>query len=96
MAPAQVVAMVVASVALLGLVGGIVGIPVGLVLHRVILRSMGQIATGTAIPPDFFDLIGHAVLPLLALAGMATAAMGAWAPAQWAASSGVAEVLQAE
>jgi peptidoglycan/LPS O-acetylase OafA/YrhL len=37
-----------------------------------------------------------AALPLLALAGVAIAALGAWVPAQWAASSGVAEVLQAE
>jgi putative ABC transport system permease protein len=96
MAPGQIVAMVVASVALLGLVAGGLGIPVGLVLHREILQSMGQIATGTAIPPSFFDLISHAVLPLLALAGVAIAAVGAWVPAQWAASSGVAEVLQAE
>ena len=67
-----------------------------LALHREILQLMGQIATGTDMPPGFFDLISHAVLPLLALAGVAIAALGAWVPAQWAASSGVAEVLQAE
>src|SRR5205807_8134728 len=60
MAPTQVVSMVVASVAVLGLVAGALGIPVGLALHREILQSMGQIATGTAIPPSFFDLINHA------------------------------------
>ncbi len=96
MAPAQVVTMVVASVALLGLVAGGLGIPVGLLLHRAILQFMGQIATGTNIPPAFFDLISHAVLPLLALTGVAVAALGAWLPAQWAASGGVAEVLQSE
>jgi putative ABC transport system permease protein len=57
---------------------------------------MGQAASGTRIPPAFFDLINHAELPLLALAGVVIAAIGAWLPAQWAASSGVAEVLQAE
>ena len=57
---------------------------------------MGQIATETAIPGGYFDLISHAVLPLLALAGVAISAVGAWVPAQWAAASGVAEVLQAE
>ena len=96
MAPRQVVAMVVSSVAMLGLIAGGLGIPVGLELHRQILQIMGQIATGTAIPPSFFDLIGHGVLPLLALAGVAIASLGAWLPAQWAASSGVAEVLQSE
>jgi putative ABC transport system permease protein len=88
--------MVVASVAVLGLIAGGLGIPVGLALHREILQLMGQIATGTDMPPGFFDLISHAMLPLLALAGVAIAALGAWVPAQWAASSGVAEVLQTE
>jgi putative ABC transport system permease protein len=88
--------MVIASVALLGLIAGGIGVPLGLELHRQILLFMGQIASGTGIPPAFFDLINHAVLPLLALSGMAVAAVGAWVPAQWAASSGVAEVLQAE
>jgi putative ABC transport system permease protein len=96
MAPRQVVTMVVASVALLGLVAGIFGIPLGLELHRQILQFMGQIATGTAIPPAFFDQISHAELPLLALTGVAVAALGAWLPARWAAAGRVAEVLQAE
>jgi putative ABC transport system permease protein len=96
MAPAQVISMVVASIALLGLVAGFAGIPIGLVLHAQILAFMGQAASGTRIPPDFFDLINHAALPAFALAGMVIAAIGAWAPAQWAASRGVAEVLQTE
>ncbi len=96
MAPHQVVAMVVASVALLGLIAGGLGIPLGLELHRQILQTMGRIASGTDMPAVFYDLIDHAVLPLLALAGVAIAAVGAWVPAQWAAVSGVAEVLQAE
>jgi putative ABC transport system permease protein len=96
MAPGQVVTMVVASVAVLGLVAGALGVPVGLFLHRQIIQFMGQIAAGTAIPPSFFDLINHGMLALLALAGVAIAALGAWVPAQWAASSGVAEVLQSE
>ncbi|MDQ2743488.1 MAG: ABC transporter permease [Chloroflexota bacterium] len=96
MAPRQVVGMIVASVAFLGVIAGVLGIPVGLRLHAQVITLMAQAATGSNIPPAFFDLIGHAELPLLALAGVAIAALGAWLPAQWAASSGVAEVLQAE
>lgn len=96
MAPAQVVSMVVASVAILGVIAGIAGIPIGLALHQQILQFMGQIASGTGMPASFYDLIPHLELPLLALCGVAVAALGAWVPAQWAASSGVAEVLQAE
>jgi len=96
MTPAQVVAMVVSSVAVLGLIAGALGIPIGLELHRQILHTMGHIASGTAMPARFYALIGPTLLPLLALAGVAIAAVGAWAPAQWAALSPVAEVLQAE
>ncbi|HLJ67776.1 MAG TPA: FtsX-like permease family protein [Chloroflexota bacterium] len=96
MAPAQVVAMVITSVAVLGVVAGALGIPAGYLLHREIIQFMGQVASDTAIPPSFFDLIDHRIYPLLALAGVAIAAVGAWIPAQWAASSRVAEVLQSE
>lgn len=99
MAPGQVIVMVVASVTMLGVATGALGVPVGLALHRQVLLFMGQIASGTGMPPAFFDLIGHAVLPLLALAGVAVvavAALGAWVPARWAASSSVTDALQAE
>jgi len=96
MAPRQVVAMVVSSVVALGLVAGIIGIPLGLLLHALVLTFMARAASGSDIPPSFFDLINHAELPLLGLAGVIIAALGAWAPAQWAASSGVVEVLQTE
>jgi putative ABC transport system permease protein len=96
MAPFQVVAMVVSSAAALGVLAGILGVPLGLELHRQILTLMGQAASGTDIPPAFFDLMSRWVLVLLALSGTLIAALGSWLPAQWAASSGVAEVLSAE
>jgi putative ABC transport system permease protein len=96
MAPAQVVAMVITGVAFLGLIAGVVGIPLGYMLHREIIQFMGQVASNTAIPPAFFDLIPHTILPLLGLAGVAIAAIGAWIPAQWAAARRVAGVLQTE
>jgi putative ABC transport system permease protein len=96
MAPIQVIAMVLSSTVMLGVLGGILGIPVGLVLHRHILTIMAQIASGSGVPSSFFDLINHALLPLLALIGVAIAMLGAWLPAQWAASRPVASTLQAE
>jgi putative ABC transport system permease protein len=96
MAPHQVVSMVLTSVVLLGLVAGVLGIPLGLLLHAQVISLMAHAASGSNIPPSFFDLINHTELPLLALAGVLIAALGAWMPAQWAASSGVAEVLQTE
>jgi putative ABC transport system permease protein len=96
MAPHQVVTLVLMSVAGLGIVAGVIGIPMGLALNREVLQLMGQIASGTNIPPSFFNLIKADVLPLLALSGVVIALLGAWIPAQWAASSRVAGVLQAE
>lgn len=96
MTPGGVTSMVVASVALLGLVAGGLGIPAGLTLHHEILRSMALIATDTELPAGFYDAIDHTVLPLLALTGVIIAAIGAWIPARLAAYSGVANVLQAE
>jgi putative ABC transport system permease protein len=96
MAPGQVVAMVVASVAGLGAAAGLAGVPLGLLLHAQVLVLMAQTASGTGIPPGFVDVIAHWQLPLLALAGVAVAAAGAWLPARWAAGGPVAEVLAAE
>jgi putative ABC transport system permease protein len=96
MDPRSVVGMVVTSVALLGVIAGAIGIPVGLVLLRNILSFMGKIASGTNIPPSFFDPISHIMYPLLLLSGAFIAVIGAWLPAQWAASSGVSDVLSRE
>lgn len=96
MGPRQVVAMVVASVIGLGLVAGVAGIPLALGLHAQVLRLMAQVASGTGIPPGFYDVIARWQLPVLALGGVAVAAAGAWMPARWAARGPVAEVLQAE
>ena len=96
MGPRGVVGMVVVSIALLGVIAGAIGIPLGLVLHRNILSFMGKIASGTNIPPSFFDPISHAAYPLLLLSGAIIAVIGAWLPAQWAASSSVSDVLSRE
>jgi putative ABC transport system permease protein len=96
MTPRQVVAMVLASVALLGIVGALVGIPAGIALHANILVLMGQIASSTGIPKAFFQVFGIPMLVGLGLAGIAIAMLGAMLPAQWAAHSRVTEVLQAE
>ena len=96
MTPRQVVTMVLASMAVLGVLGALVGIPSGIVLHRNIVILMGQIASSTGIPDLFFRVFGLSVLGLTAAAGIAIAMLGAMLPAQWAARSRVTEVLQTE
>jgi putative ABC transport system permease protein len=96
MGPRAVIAMVVTSVAFLGIMAGTVGIPIGSLLHRQILTFMGNIASGTNIPASFFDPLNHSWFPVLVLSGVAIAGLGAWLPAQWAARSPVSEVLSRE
>jgi putative ABC transport system permease protein len=96
MMPAQVVAMVLASVAVLGVLGAAVGIPAGIALHRNILVLMGQIASGTNIPNQYFNVFDFGLLAGLAATGIVIAMLGATLPAQWAARSRVTEVLQTE
>ncbi len=96
MDPGQVVAMVVSSVVLIGLVAGAAGVPFGLVMHHQILTSMAEIATNTRVPASFYSVLGPIQLAGLLLAGMAIAAAGAWLPARWAAAERVSTPLQAE
>ena len=96
MTPRQVVAMILASMTVLGVLGAVVGIPAGIALHRNILIVMGQIATSTGIPDQIFNVFGGRLLPSLAAAGIAIAMLGAMLPAQWAARSRATEVLQTE
>jgi putative ABC transport system permease protein len=96
MMPRQVIAMVLASVAVLGVIGALIGIPAGIGLHRYIVTVMGQIATSTGIPDVFFQVFGAQLLAVLAAAGLLIAMVGALLPARWAAFHRIAEVLQAE
>jgi putative ABC transport system permease protein len=96
MTPRQVITMVLASVAVLGLIGAAAGIPSGIGLHRYILAVMGQIATSTGIPDVFFNVFGVQVIAVLAATGVVIAMVGALLPARWAARSRIADVLQAE
>jgi len=94
--PAQVVAMVLASIVPIGIVAGLVGVPIGLVAQRAVLSYMGEVAAKTGIPPAIFDVFSPAMFLVLGLAGLAIGAAGAYLPAQRAARARIAPVLQAE
>ncbi|WP_433890057.1 FtsX-like permease family protein [Streptomyces sp. CA-111067] len=95
MAPRQTVAMVITSVAGLGLLAGIVGVPVGMALHGVILPAMGN-AAGTRIPAVDMDVYHASQMVLLGLGGLLIAAAGALLPAGWAARTRTATALRTE
>lgn len=95
MTPRQLVAMVVCSVAGIGLVAGVAAIPAGIALQHYVLPVMGH-AAQTDIPASILNVYQPWQLVLLALAGLAIAAIGSLAPASWAAKARTASALRAE
>jgi putative ABC transport system permease protein len=95
MTPRQTIAMVVCSVAGIGLVAGLIAIPAGVALQRYVLPVMGH-AAQTNLPPSVLDAYVPWELVLLALSGLVIAAAGALAPAGWAARARTAFALRAE
>jgi putative ABC transport system permease protein len=95
MTPRQTVAMVVCSVAGIGLLAGLVAIPAGVALQRYVLPVMAH-AAQTDVPGSVLDVYVPWELVLLALAGLVIAAAGALAPAGWAARTRTAFALRAE
>ncbi len=94
--PAQVVVMVVSSVVPVGLLAGLLGVPLGIAFERAVITYLGQVAAQTAVPESAFDVLGPLLLAGLLLSGLAIATVGAFVPAQRAARAHVAPVLQAE
>jgi putative ABC transport system permease protein len=95
MTQGQTIAMVATSAAVLGLVGGMLGIPTGLWLHTMILQTMAT-QVGNAISPAQYQVFSPGILIGLVLAGVVVAMVGAYLPARWAARTRVADVLHAE
>jgi putative ABC transport system permease protein len=95
MTPRQVTAMVVTSMAALGLAGGLLGIPIGVAAHSLTVRAMTE-AAGVVLPPAMVDVWGFAALALLVLSGVVIAVLGAFVPARSAARLTIAEVLHNE
>ncbi|SEM43772.1 FtsX-like permease family protein [Streptacidiphilus jiangxiensis] len=95
MTPRQVTAMMVTSMAALGLAGGAVGVPLGMLAHRLILPVTGQ-AGGIDFPASMREVWHPGNLALLALSGVALAALGALIPSRSAARVTIAKVLHNE
>lgn len=87
--------LVLASVAGIGVLGGLIGVPAGFALHGIVLPVMGH-AAGTDLPPSVLDVYVPWQLVLLGLAGIAIAMLGALLPAGWAAKARTAVALRTE
>lgn len=95
MTPRQTVTLVIASVVLPGVVGGLLGVPLGLAVHRTVMPAMGDSA-GLRLPDAVLDVYRTPELVLLALGGTGIAVLGALLPAGWAARVRTATALRTE
>ncbi|WP_405804122.1 ABC transporter permease [Streptomyces sp. NBC_01187] len=95
MSPRQTMNLVLASVAAIGVAGGLIGVPTGYALHGLVMPLMGH-AVGTSMPPPVIDVYEPAELLLLGLGGVVIAVLGALIPAAWAARARTATALRTE
>ncbi len=95
MTPRQVRAMVVASMVGLGVVGGVIAVPLGVLIHARIVPVMAN-AANTDLPASVTDVYAGGTLALLGCGGIVIAVLGALVPAGWAAQSRIATALRAE
>jgi putative ABC transport system permease protein len=95
MTPRQTVSLVLASIAGIGVLGGLAGVPAGFALHGFVVPMMGR-AAGTNLPPSVLEVYGVPQLVLLGLAGVVIAVLGALLPAGWAARARTATALRTE
>jgi putative ABC transport system permease protein len=95
MTPRQVTVMMVTSMGALGVLGGLIGLPLGVVAHKVVVPAMMRAAQSEVF--DFvLDVYHVQMLVLLALAGVVIAVLGAFIPARSAARTPIASVLRNE
>lgn len=92
MTPRQVTVMFVTSMAALGLVAGLLGIPVGMVAHRWLVDNVGAVD----FPEAMKAIWQLPQLVLLGVAGIVIAVLGAFVPARSAARLTIAKVLHTE
>ena len=95
MTPRQTTAMAISWVAAIGLVAGVIAVPLGVALHHEILPAMAG-SVGLRLPASFLNVYGATMLLALTLAGVLIAVVGALAPATWAARIHTATALHTE
>ncbi|MFD3808612.1 ABC transporter permease [Streptomyces sp. NPDC058619] len=95
MTPRQVIGMTVTSMAAIGAIGGVLGLPLGVLAHRLIVPIAGE-AAKVELPARMLDVWQAPVLLLLGLAGIVIAVLGAFFPARATTRMVTAEALRSE
>ena len=95
MTPRQTTAMAISWVAAIGLIAGLIAVPLGVALHHEILPAMAG-SVGLRLPASFLTVYSTPMLFVLVFAGVLIAMVGALAPATWAAKIHTATALHTE
>jgi putative ABC transport system permease protein len=93
--PGQVLTVVLASMAALGLVGGLIGLPLGVAAHHVVMPAMADTG-GIVLPYGLMEIFPWPLMVLSVLAGVTIALLGALIPAGRASRIRTAAVLHSE
>jgi putative ABC transport system permease protein len=95
MTPREVTGMMVVSMAELGVLGTLIGLPLGIVAHRLVISAITRVAF--IIPPAYMiNVWSAALVAALAFSGLVIAILGAFIPARSAARLTIATVLHNE
>jgi putative ABC transport system permease protein len=95
MTPREVIGMMVTSMAELGVLGTLIGLPLGILAHRLVISAI----TGHAyiiLPAYMIDVWNAPLIAALAFSGLLIAILGAFIPARSAARLTIATVLHNE
>jgi putative ABC transport system permease protein len=95
MRPAQLLTMVVCSIAGPAVLAAIIAAPAAVLLNDATVRAMAGTAH-TGIPASFLQVFPPSRLAVLSLAALVLAVAGALLPASWAARARPAVALRAE
>ncbi|WP_030243171.1 FtsX-like permease family protein [Streptomyces sp. NRRL S-350] len=95
MSPRQTVGMVLTSVCGSGLAAGLIGVPIGILVHHQVMPAMAR-AAGMGVPAADLGVFDPAVVGPLILGGLVLALLGALLPAIWAARTRTVTALRTE
>jgi putative ABC transport system permease protein len=95
MSPRQLLTMVMTASAVLGVIGGLVAMPLGVRTYHELMTQLAQ-QIGNRPPPFAFDVLHPTTLYPLGVMGLAIALAGAVFPARRAARSQAATILRSE
>jgi putative ABC transport system permease protein len=95
MTPREVTAMMVTAMAELGALGTLIGLPLGILAHRLVVAAITH-AAYIILPAYMINVWSAALVAALAFSGLVIAILGAFIPARCAARLTIATVLHNE